>query len=190
MQWGDFVNMSRRWLVAIVLSIAAVACRALPFVPGDAADDYRMERLTAAEREELIADIETVLGTPYEWGGDERDEGFDCSGLIQWAYRRQGFDIFRNGGEIVGEITAHDLYHQNSEPVDGLAQLERGDFIFFDESGNGEINHNAVFDHVDRQGRVWVYDAYSVDDAVVHRPVEDFWSKGPLFARAHKLVRR
>src|SRR5215471_2431740 len=32
------------------------------------------------------------LGQPYVWGGESRKEGgFDCSGLIDWSFRQQGY---------------------------------------------------------------------------------------------------
>ena len=72
--------------------------------------------------------------------------------------------------------------------LESIDDLHRGDFIFFDENGDGRITHNAVFDMVDEEGSVWVYDAYSKLDAVVHRIVDEFEAKGPLFGRPLVLV--
>lgn len=130
-----------------------------------------------------------MRGQPYVWGGDTVEKGFDCSGLIQWAFRQQGFGHFRNGDEVHREITAHDMYHFNTERVTSINDLRRGDFIFFDENGDGRITHNSVFDRIDEDGRVWVYDAYSVSGVVEYRGVENFWGKGPLFGRPLKTVR-
>jgi len=151
---------------------------------------YQPLRLTQHERENLLLDVRRMaqIKAPYVWGGDT-PEGFDCSGLIQWAYRQQGFGYFINRDRLKTEITAHNLYHQNSIPVDSLADLEQGDFIFFDENGDGRITHNSVFDHQDEAGNIWVYDAYSVAGKVMRRVVADFDSKGPLFAYACKAAK-
>lgn len=41
-----------------------------------------------------LAAAETMIGTPYVWGGDEPG-GFDCSGLTSWAYAQAGVTIPR-----------------------------------------------------------------------------------------------
>lgn len=48
------------------------------------------ERITAGVVEVALASI----GTPYEWGGTDAN-GFDCSGLIQFAYRTFGIELPR-----------------------------------------------------------------------------------------------
>lgn len=114
--------------------------------------------------------------------------GFDCSGLIQWAYRELGFTRFKNKEEVYDEIAAHELSLYNTRLIADIEDVRRGDFVFFDVNGNGRISHNAVLDRVDEEGGVWVNDAYSVPGKVVHRKVEDFWSKGPSFGRPLKTV--
>lgn len=151
---------------------------------------YQQEPLSEEERVLVVQHVQSVLGYPYTWGGDTLEDGFDCSGLIQWTFREQGVGQFRNGDEVHREITAHDLYHYNVDRIADLSELQRGDFVFFDVNGDGRITHNAVFDRVDGDGDIWVYDAYSVWGVVTHRVVEDFWDKGPLFGRPLKTVPR
>lgn len=38
--------------------------------------------------------LRSAIGTPYVWGG-ERPGGFDCSGLIQWAFAKAGIKMPR-----------------------------------------------------------------------------------------------
>jgi hypothetical protein len=44
------------------------------------------------------------IGKPYVWGGESRAEGgFDCSGLIQWAYKQMGINLGRTTYDQISE---------------------------------------------------------------------------------------
>ena len=54
---------------------------------------YRKKRPkpTLGERAAKIA--LSAVGVPYRWGGASLASGFDCSGLVYWAYHRLGIDV-------------------------------------------------------------------------------------------------
>lgn len=91
-------------------------------------------RLQGDLREALLARAMLVVNTPYTYGGNTPEGGFDCSGLIQWAV----------GGIHQGRLprtTAQ--WAQSSVPVKGR-RLERGDFVFFNTMGS-RYSHMGIF---------------------------------------------
>jgi cell wall-associated NlpC family hydrolase len=78
---------------------------------GEAAPDY-------------VAVAETLLYTPYLWGGVS-GFGIDCSGLVQLAMRMAGKNVLRDcdmQAESIGEPV---------EPAPGFSGLRRGDLVFW-----------------------------------------------------------
>jgi uncharacterized protein YycO len=64
-------------------------------------------------------------GKPYRWGGTGPN-GYDCSGLVQQAWRAAGVRIPR---------VARTQYHRISNKV-GRARLRAGDLVFFNGLGH------------------------------------------------------
>jgi cell wall-associated NlpC family hydrolase len=44
----------------------------------------------------------SAVGTPYRMGGSTPEKGFDCSGLVFWAYARNGIKVPRTAAEQSG----------------------------------------------------------------------------------------
>jgi len=63
--------------------------------------------------------VRSAIGTPYVWGG-EKPGGFDCSGLLQWAWAKEGVQIPR---------TTYEQW-KAGRPVSKRA-LQPGDAVFF-----------------------------------------------------------
>ena len=74
---------------------------------------------------------EKELGTPYHWGGSTPQTGFDCSGLMQWAYAKAGIQIPRT--------SEMQILAGNATPV-ARNKLEPGDLVFFRDS-SGDVHH-------------------------------------------------
>ncbi|KAB7619569.1 C40 family peptidase [Alkalilimnicola sp. S0819] len=67
-----------------------------------------------------LSHARAVLGTPYRYGGSSAENGFDCSGLVQYAYARAGVALPR---------TTHDQL-QRLSPLP-RTRLAPGDLLFF-----------------------------------------------------------
>jgi len=74
------------------------------------------------------------IGTPYVWGGETPGVGFDCSGLVQAAYRAAGVALPR---------VAQDQY-DGTPAVPPGSPLEVGDLVFFG-SGPAGIDHVGIY---------------------------------------------
>jgi cell wall-associated NlpC family hydrolase len=69
---------------------------------------------------DVVAEAERFEGTPYVWGGTS-PSGFDCSGLVQYAYGQLGVSLPRTSEEQAGVGTA----------VASLSAAQPGDLVFF-----------------------------------------------------------
>ena len=67
-----------------------------------------------------------AVGVPYRWGGSSPAGGFDCSGLVYWAYGRLGISVPHSSYALYG-------LGRNVSP----SRLEPGDVLFF--SGLGHV---------------------------------------------------
>lgn len=72
------------------------------------------------------------LGAPYRLGGND-PSGFDCSGLVYYAYKQQGIKIPRS--------TKTQLRYSKTI---SRSQLKSGDLIFFNISGN-TVSHVGIY---------------------------------------------
>ena len=95
------------------------------FIP-EAAPAADSEENTAGEA--AVAAAKSQLGTPYVWGGTGND-GFDCSGLTQYAWAQAGVDIPRTADQqAVGrQVTADELQAGDLIVWDGHVAMYAGD---------------------------------------------------------------
>ncbi|MER5928710.1 C40 family peptidase [Streptomyces sp. NPDC002054] len=84
--------------------------------------------------EAAIAYAMNHLGDPYVWGGNG-PHGWDCSGLVQAAYRSAGISLPR---------VADDQYRATT-PI-SRSELRRGDLVFWSNNGRASgVDHVAIY---------------------------------------------
>ena len=78
---------------------------------------------------------ESQIGVPYVWGGETPGKGFDCSGLVQWAWAKAGFTIPRTT-----ETQWPALRHVP------LTALQPGDLLFYyNLDGDHLVDHVVMY---------------------------------------------
>jgi cell wall-associated NlpC family hydrolase len=73
-----------------------------------------------------------MLGAPYHYGGSS-PRGFDCSGLVYYAFRQAGFRVPRTTGA--------QLRHAQAVP---LAEILPGDLLFFRQRSS-RVSHVGIY---------------------------------------------
>ncbi|MBV6493745.1 MAG: hypothetical protein LDLANPLL_01768 [Turneriella sp.] len=83
-----------------------------------------------AIRDAIVSGAERYLNVPYRFGG-ATPKGFDCSGLVLYLYKQQGFSVPRSVREM--------------RPTLKLTHLpKKGDIIFF-LNDNGNVGHVGIY---------------------------------------------
>ncbi len=85
---------------------------------------------------DVVSYARTQLGDPYVWAAEGPD-AFDCSGLVQYVYKRFGISTPRTTSAMMGPGS-------NFVPVD-RAQLAAGDLIFSNWTGQ-RSSHVGIYD--------------------------------------------
>lgn len=82
---------------------------------------------------DVVATAMTQLGKPYEFGSGPSTATFDCSDLVQWAYKQHGIRLPR--------VTGDQVKIGSSVP---RAQIQPGDLIFSNWIGR-EHSHVGLY---------------------------------------------
>jgi cell wall-associated NlpC family hydrolase len=100
----------------------------------------------------------SLVGTPYRYGGNTPEGGFDCSGLVNYVYRDMlDLRLPRTSRELA----------QVQGPRIGASDLAGGDLVFFGRDGG--VSHVGIYVGEGRFGTVrldrldgpWWRDHYS-----------------------------
>jgi len=115
----------------------------------DARTARQVALMPAKQSSDVLSRAVNVLGTPYRWGGSSPSKGFDCSGLVKYAFN----DI----DEVDLPRTSNAMASGHGIKVD-RKDLKPGDLLFFNIKSR-RVNHVAIylgndrFIHAPRRGK-------------------------------------
>jgi peptidoglycan DL-endopeptidase CwlO len=142
----------------VLAAIAAAAPPIIEEIAGSAQGDLALQW---AEKE---------IGVPYVWGGETPGVGFDCSGLVQWAWGKAGIAIPR---------TTETQYPAMKRVL--LTQLQPGDLLFYyNLDGDHEVDHVVMYAGSGPWGKSTVIAAAHTGTNVGYEPLFTFGLVGAV----------
>ncbi|MEO7014424.1 MAG: C40 family peptidase [Dokdonella sp.] len=76
----------------------------------------------------------SLVGTPYRYGGNTPESGFDCSGLVGYVFRDAAGIALPRTSSAIGDIRARDV---------PLKRLQSGDLVLF--AASHRISHVGIY---------------------------------------------
>lgn len=128
--------MERLFLLLLVSLLAG--CAAGPKPPaGKPVVHRQMFGLTkTTPQDDVLFRALGLVGTPYRWGGNSPNGGFDCSGLIVYVYRDVlGVRLPRTSRQMAAM----------GRPTVSRGSLRSGDLLFFATEGRGRVSHVGIY---------------------------------------------
>jgi len=122
----------------------------------------------------ILAEAETYLGTPYRFGGTTR-AGIDCSAFVLSVF---GAAVGMNLPRVASEQS------EEGESID-RSQLQKGDLVFFAHRGS-RISHVGIVEDVTPDGEVKFIHAATSKGVTVSSLNDDYWA--PKFRFAKRVI--
>jgi cell wall-associated NlpC family hydrolase len=127
-----------------VVLLAAVLVASFTFVADGQAARVKHGRGATPRAVKAVRAALSQRGVRYRWGGSAPARGFDCSGLVAWAYSRVGLRL---------PHSSYALAHLGRRVRRRL--LRPGDLVFFHRAGHvGIYVGRGRFVHAPRSGGV------------------------------------
>lgn len=121
-------------LISLVLLLSACSSRAPSpqptYIPPVSSSAYQ------GGADDVLFRALGLVGTPYRYGGNTPEGGFDCSGLIGYVYRdAAGIRLPRSTRELSAMRT----------PDVRRDALQSGDLVFFATNGGRAVSHAGIY---------------------------------------------
>jgi cell wall-associated NlpC family hydrolase len=132
--------MRRRSFLLIMSVVLVVGCSTTPRRPAAPPRYVPSAHRGEVGPNDILFRAIGLVGTPYRWGGNTPQSGFDCSGLIVYVFHEvAGIGLPRT----VQDIYAVDLGQVRRD------RLQAGDLVFFNTAGRN-VSHIGIYVGQDR----------------------------------------
>ncbi|GAB3384327.1 C40 family peptidase [Azotobacter armeniacus] len=119
-------------LALVLVAALLAACSSRSPTPDTPPDGGR----PSPAAEDVLVRALGLVGTPYRWGGNTPDSGFDCSGLIGYVYREAaGIRLPRSTRKMIAM----------GAPSVRPEALHSGDLVFFATDGGRRASHAGIY---------------------------------------------
>ncbi len=110
-------------IFAAVFGLFASACQAdsAEQQPGFLSQAGSAMAQAGSAMQDVLMSALALSGTPYKFGGNSPDTGFDCSGFVRYVFSQAANLTLPHGARAISQLG-------KSIPVD---QLQPGDLVFF-----------------------------------------------------------
>ena len=116
---------------------------------------------------QVVRDALSLKGISYQYGEETPEQGFDCSGFVQYVYGRHGVHLPRTAYEMATSLPALDE-----------TLREPGDLVFFNTTGR-PYSHVGIFIGRNR----FVHASSAQGEVLVSELDTPYWSKHYLGTR-------
>jgi cell wall-associated NlpC family hydrolase len=111
--------------------------------------------------QDIVKDSEKSIGTKYCYGGNDPNEGIDCSAFMLYYYKKYGIDLPRS---------ANSQYNA-SKKFDNKDNLKVGDLIFFEGTQkalpDGSASHVGMVHKIHPDGKIDMIHASSSKGVII-----------------------
>ena len=166
---------SLNWLVIVCLSLV-ISSASATLKPRPTFIESLKEPAITDVIGNVIDRAHELLGTPYKWGGNSVEQGFDCSSFLVY--------LFKTEANIVIPRTTAAMHRSTAATIKRNA-LQPGDAVFFRANGSGQVGHVGLyvgegkFIHSPRKGKSVRIDSLA----------NNYWKKNYTTAKRFHAVR-
>jgi cell wall-associated NlpC family hydrolase len=116
---------------------------------------------------QVVRDALSLKGISYQYGEETPEQGFDCSGFVQYVYGRHGVNLPRTAYEMATSLPALDE-----------TLREPGDLVFFNTTGR-PYSHVGIYIGRNR----FVHASSAQGEVLVSELDTPYWSRHYLGTR-------